>query len=44
LRAVEMQRASRGLNDPLSPERRLELRVGVNLGDVIVDRPGYISL
>jgi adenylate cyclase len=42
--AVEMQRASRGLNDPLSPERRLELRIDVNLGDVIVDRPGYISL
>src|SRR5712671_7481818 len=35
--AVEMQRASRGINDPLPPERRLELRIGVNLGDVIVD-------
>jgi adenylate cyclase len=35
--AIEMQRASRGINDPLSPERRLELRIGVNLGDVIVD-------
>jgi TolB-like protein len=35
--AVEMQRASRGVNDPLPPERRLELRIGVNLGDVIVD-------
>jgi adenylate cyclase len=35
--AVEMQRASRGLNDPIPPERRLELRIGVNLGDVIVD-------
>jgi TolB-like protein len=35
--AVEMQRASRGINDALSPERRLELRIGVNLGDVIVD-------
>src|SRR5215813_10522011 len=35
--AVEMQRASRVINDPLPPERRLELRIGVNLGDVIVD-------
>src|SRR5271167_1465039 len=35
--AVEMQRAARTLNDPVPPERRLELRIGVNLGDVIVD-------
>jgi adenylate cyclase len=35
--AVAMQGAARGLNDPLPPERRLELRIGVNLGDVIVD-------
>jgi len=35
--AVEMQRASRAINDPIPPERRLELRIGVNLGDVIVD-------
>ena len=35
--AVEMQRASRSINDPIPPERRLELRIGVNLGDVIVD-------
>ena len=35
--AVEMQRASRVINDPVPPERRLELRIGVNLGDVIVD-------
>src|ERR1700732_4926444 len=35
--AVEMQRAARGINDPIPPERRLELRIGVNLGDVIVD-------
>src|SRR6516162_7651477 len=34
---VEMQRASRAINDPIPPERRLELRIGVNLGDVIVD-------
>jgi adenylate cyclase len=35
--AVEMQRASRAINDPIPPERRLELRIGINLGDVIVD-------
>src|SRR5215469_6461438 len=35
--AVEMQRAVRAINDPLPSERRLELRIGVNLGDVIVD-------
>src|SRR6516225_4987985 len=35
--AVEMQRAAREINDPIPPERRLELRIGVNLGDVIVD-------
>jgi class 3 adenylate cyclase len=35
--AVEMQRASRTINDSIRPERRLELRIGVNLGDVIVD-------
>src|ERR1700746_4162347 len=35
--AVEMQRASRTVNDPIPPERRLELRIGVNLGDVMID-------
>src|SRR6266436_5893397 len=35
--AVEMQQASRAINDLMPPERRLELRIGVNLGDVIVD-------
>ncbi len=35
--AVEMQSAARAINDSLPPERRLELRIGVNLGDVIVD-------
>jgi adenylate cyclase len=35
--AIEMQRAARAINDPLPSERRLELRIGVNLGDVIVD-------
>ena len=35
--AVEIQRAARAINDPIPRERRLELRIGVNLGDVIVD-------
>jgi TolB-like protein/Tfp pilus assembly protein PilF len=35
--AVAMQQAARRINDPTPPERRLELRIGVNLGDVIVD-------
>ena len=35
--AVEMQQAARTINDPIPPKRRLELRIGVNLGDVIVD-------
>src|SRR5882724_3312171 len=35
--AVEMQQAARAINDPIPPERRLELRIGVNLGEVIVD-------
>jgi adenylate cyclase len=35
--AVEMQQAARTINDPLPTARRLELRIGVNLGDVIID-------
>jgi adenylate cyclase len=35
--AVEIQLAARAINDPIPPERRLELRIGVNVGDVIVD-------
>lgn len=35
--AVEMQRAARAINDSIPPARRLELRIGVNLGDIIVD-------
>ena len=35
--AIEMQRAALATNDPIPPKRRLELRIGVNLGDVIVD-------
>ena len=35
--AIEMQQAARAINDPMPPQRRLELRIGVNLGDVIID-------
>jgi adenylate cyclase len=35
--AVQIQLAARTINDPIPPDRRLELRIGVNLGDVIVD-------
>ena len=35
--ALDMQRASRAINNPMPAERRLELRIGVNLGDVIID-------
>ncbi|MGA8196001.1 MAG: adenylate/guanylate cyclase domain-containing protein [Acetobacteraceae bacterium] len=35
--AIEVQRAAHRINQGIPPERRLELRVGVNLGDVIVD-------
>src|SRR5690348_10025245 len=35
--AVEMQVAARSINDPIPVDRRLELRIGVNLGDIIVD-------
>jgi adenylate cyclase len=35
--AVEVQREMAGRNLELSPERRIELRVGINLGDIIVD-------
>jgi class 3 adenylate cyclase len=35
--AIEMQLAARAINDLIPPDRRLELRIGVNLGDVIVD-------
>jgi TolB-like protein len=35
--ALEMQRTASAINEAIPPERRLELRIGVNLGDVIVD-------
>jgi class 3 adenylate cyclase/TolB-like protein len=35
--AIEMQQAARAINDEVPSGRRLELRIGVNLGDVIVD-------
>jgi adenylate cyclase len=35
--AVEVQSTLKTKNAPLPPERRMEFRIGVNLGDVIVD-------
>jgi adenylate cyclase len=35
--ALDMQSAALAINGALPPERRLELRIGVNLGDVIID-------
>jgi adenylate cyclase len=35
--AVEMQHALKARNIELSPERRVEFRMGINLGDIVVD-------
>src|SRR5271170_7544640 len=35
--AVEMQREMAARNSSLSPERRLEFRVGINLGDIVAE-------
>ena len=35
--AIEIQLASRTINDPIPVDRRLELRIGVNVGDVIIE-------
>jgi adenylate cyclase len=36
--AVEIQTTLKAENSTLTPERRMEFRIGVNLGDVMVDR------
>jgi TolB-like protein/tetratricopeptide (TPR) repeat protein len=38
--AVEMQRAIADSNDGLAPDKRIEFRVGINLGDVVVEDDG----
>jgi TolB-like protein/tetratricopeptide (TPR) repeat protein len=38
--AVEMQRAVAGSNAGLAPDKRIEFRVGINLGDVVVEDDG----
>src|SRR5277367_3913856 len=35
--AVEMQREMAARNSEISPERRLEFRVGINLGDIVAE-------
>src|SRR3984893_14867956 len=35
--AVEIQTTLKGENAPMAPDRRMEFRIGVNLGDVMVD-------
>jgi len=35
--AVAIQRALHGRNDDLAPDRRMEFRIGVNLGDVVAE-------
>ncbi|NVK41724.1 MAG: ABC transporter substrate-binding protein [Oceanospirillaceae bacterium] len=40
--AVEIQKVLEGRNLELSAERRMEFRIGVNLGDVIEDEDGVI--
>ena len=36
--AVEVQRAMAERNAEVAPDRRIELRIGINLGDVIAER------
>ncbi|MFC6671054.1 ABC transporter substrate-binding protein [Marinobacterium aestuariivivens] len=40
--AVEIQKVLEGRNLELAPQRRMEFRIGVNLGDVIEDEDGII--
>ena len=35
--AVELQNGLAGLNAPVPPNRRIEFRIGINVGDVIAD-------
>src|ERR1700746_1551020 len=35
--AVEVQRGMKERNEPISADKRIEFRVGINLGDIIVD-------
>lgn len=40
--AIEIQKSVEGQNIELEPERRMQFRIGVNLGDVIEDTDGTI--
>jgi adenylate cyclase len=35
--AIEVQRAMSARNQPLAPDERIQFRIGINLGDIIVD-------
>src|SRR6202790_3557190 len=35
--AAEMQTAMAEVNAPLPPERRIEFRIGINMGDIVVE-------
>ena len=35
--AVEVQRAMRERNAAIAPDRRIEFRIGINVGDIIID-------
>jgi hypothetical protein len=35
--AAEMQAAMGESNDPLAPDRRIEFRIGINVGDIVVE-------
>jgi hypothetical protein len=36
--AIDVQRSMAGLNAGLAPEKRIEFRIGINIGDIIIDR------
>jgi class 3 adenylate cyclase/TolB-like protein len=35
--AIEVQRAMRARNQPVAPDEQIQFRIGINLGDIIVD-------
>jgi Adenylate and Guanylate cyclase catalytic domain len=41
--ATEIQAALRTRNEPLAPEEKLQFRIGINLGDVVVQGPDLLG-